>query len=137
MQRLEFGSMNSRKPDSSSRGRTRKQFANGKNGKSHTQKKGMLTVDELRHMFSVGGSSKNVLSSAHTMEGSLGSSMRVTTTGNILETSSLGGHLGEEEEELSGSGLGPVNFDVEKVDPVEQLTELLAERNAMKKQQQQ
>ena len=125
MQRLEFGSMNSKRHDSSLRRAGRKP-TKGRNGKNLHQKKGMLTVEELRSMFSVGGSSKNVLAS-NSMD-SLGSSMRVTTTGNILETNAF------REEKVGEEGFESmsINFDADKIDPVEQLNELLAERNAIR-----
>lgn len=106
MQRMEFGGATSR--SKAGLGGARPRSRAGK-GARPAKKKGMLTVDELRNMFTTGGSSNNVLRSGSV---DLGQSLRVTTTGNILD-------------EGEGGGVG------EGLDPVEQLGELLAERNAL------
>ncbi|QDZ19335.1 kinesin [Chloropicon primus] len=114
IQRLEFGSTSHKRHQGGTR-RMKKQTSHGKVGRS-SQKKGMLTVEQLRSMFSVGGSSNNVMDS-------LGTSMRVTTTGNILDAGSY-----EEEDDESAR---PANVEANGMDPVEQLSELLAERSAL------
>ena len=106
MHRMEFGGATSR--SKAGLGGARPRSRAGK-GARPAKKKGMLTVDELRNMFTTGGSSNNVLRSGSV---DLGQSLRVTTTGNILD-------------EGEGGGVG------EGLDPVEQLGELLAERNAL------
>ena len=117
IQRMEFGSGGGRRHEGGGARRSKKQVAsNGRAAMGGAQKKGMLTVEELRNMFAIGGSSNKVLTE------SLGSSMRVTTTGNILDT-----------EDTAREGEAPTaGVEGGEVDPVEQLSELLAERKALR-----
>ena len=80
-------------------------------------------------MFAVGGSSNNVLSSNSV--DSLSASMRITTTGNILETNHVGQKDDLEVEEGDNTST-TLNFESDNIDPVEQLNELIAERNALR-----
>ncbi len=130
IQRLEFGSINNKRNDTGTgMRRTKKQLSNGKTGKAGSKKGGMLTVQDLRDMFAVGGSSNNVLSSNSV--DSLSASMRITTTGNILETNHVGQKDDLEVEEGDNTST-TLNFESDNIDPVEQLNELIAERNALR-----
>lgn len=115
IQRMEFGSANRKRQEVGSRRAKPRHNANGKARKAPPGKKKMLTVDELRNVFSASNSVDT-----------LGSSMRVTTTGNILEAETL-------EVEAEGEGRTAAGgFKNGDIDPVEQLSELLAERNALR-----
>ena len=86
IQRMEFGSANRKRQEVGSRRAKPRHNANGKARKAPPGKKKMLTVEELRNVFSASNSVDT-----------LGSSMRVTTTGNILEAETL-------EVEAEGEG---------------------------------